>query len=89
MRDIRVTRPRLSAGGTIKPIGLSAVDAAWLRWRNPVHDAQDHGCPREPSGAQLDRSVPNLEQDLTVWFRFGLGPELNDRIRLPQTTSCL
>jgi phage portal protein BeeE len=34
------------------------------------------GVPANLLGAQLQRTVPNLEQDLATWLRFGLGPEL-------------
>lgn len=68
----------IGGGGTIKPIGLSTVDAALVDLAKlSVHDASRiMGVPANLLGAQLDRSVPNLEQDLTTWFRFGLGPEL-------------
>jgi HK97 family phage portal protein len=68
----------IGGGGTIRPIGLSTVDAALVELAKlSVHDAaRIMGVPANLLGAQLDRSVPNLEQDLTTWFRFGLGPEL-------------
>lgn len=68
----------LGGGADIKPIGLSLADAQYAELaRLTVHDAaMIMGVPANLLGVQEERPVPNLEQDLAVWLRFGLGPEL-------------
>jgi HK97 family phage portal protein len=68
----------IGGGGTIKPIGMTLTDAMFVEMAKlTVHDASRiMGVPANLLGAQLERGVPNLEQDITTWFRFGLGPEL-------------
>ena len=71
----------IGGGGTIKPIGMTAEDAAFVDMSKiTVHDASRiMGVPANLLGAQLERGVPKLEQDLMAWLRLGIGPEL-DRI---------
>lgn len=68
----------LGGGADIKPIGMTAADAQFVELaRLTVHDASRiMGVPANLLGAQEERPVPNLEQDLAMWLRFGLGPEL-------------
>lgn len=65
-------------GAEIKPIGMTLADAAYVEMAKlTVHDAaRIMGVPANLLGAQTERTVPNLEQDLAMWLRFGLGPEL-------------
>jgi HK97 family phage portal protein len=68
----------IGGGADIKPIGMSMVDAQFAELAKlTVQDASRiMGVPANLIGAQLERSVPNLEQDLSMWMRFGLGPDL-------------
>jgi len=68
----------IGGGGTIKPIGMTAADAQFVEMAKlTVTDASRiMGVPANLLGAQLEKGVPNLEQDLATWLRFGLGPEL-------------
>jgi HK97 family phage portal protein len=68
----------LGGGADLKPIGMTMVDAQFVEMAKlTVHDASRiMGVPANLLGVQLERAVPNLEQDLATWFRFGLGPEL-------------
>jgi HK97 family phage portal protein len=68
----------LGGGAEIKPIGMTLADAQFVEMAHlTVEDAaRIMGVPANLLGAQLERSVPNLEQDLQTWLRFGLGPEL-------------
>lgn len=68
----------LGGGADIKPIGMSMQDAEWVNGhRITVHEASlIMGVPQNLLGTQEERPVPNLEQDLAIWLRFGLGPEL-------------
>ena len=65
-------------GGTIKPIGMSAVDADFVAMANlTVQDASRiMGVPANLLGSQVVSVRTNLEDDLMAWLRFGLGPEL-------------
>lgn len=64
-------------GATIKPIGMTPADAQFVDMAKlTVHDASRiMGVPANLLGVQTERPVPNLEQDLATWLRFGLGPE--------------
>jgi HK97 family phage portal protein len=68
----------IGGGAKIVPIGMTAHDAEFVNLAHlTVHDASRiMGVPANLLGVQLERAVPNLEQDLTSWLRFGLGPEL-------------
>jgi len=68
----------IGGGADIKPIGMTAADAQFAELSKlTVHDASRiMGVPANLLGAQEERPVPNLEQDLEMWLRFGLGPEL-------------
>lgn len=68
----------LGGGADVKPIGMTAADAQFAELaRLTVHDASRiMGVPANLLGAQEERPVPDLEQDLATWLRFGLGPEL-------------
>lgn len=67
----------IGGGATIQPIGMTAADAQFVEMAKlTVEDASRiMGVPANLLGVQLDRAVPNLEQDLASWLRFGLGPE--------------
>jgi HK97 family phage portal protein len=67
----------VGGGAKITPIGMTAADAQFVDMAKlTVMDASRiMGVPANLLGAQLERSVPNLEQDLATWLRFGLGPE--------------
>src|SRR5215831_6556470 len=69
----------VGAGATIQPIGMTAADAQFVQMAQlTVEDASRiMGVPANLLGVQLQRAVPNLEQDLATWLRFGLGPELS------------
>jgi HK97 family phage portal protein len=68
----------IGGGADIKPIGMTMQDAEFIALAKlTVEDASRiSGVPSNLLGAQLERAVPNLEQDLSMWLRFGLGPEL-------------
>jgi HK97 family phage portal protein len=68
----------LGGGADVVPIGMTMVDAQYVEMaRLTVHDASRiMGVPANLLGAQTEKPVPNLEQDLAMWLRFGLGPEL-------------
>lgn len=68
----------VGGGATIRPIGMTAADAQFAEMANlTVADASRiMGVPANLLGVQLQKAVPNLEQDLSTWLRFGLGPEL-------------
>lgn len=68
----------IGGGANIKPIGMTMQDSQFVDLAKlTVQDASRiMGVPANLIGAQLERSVPNLEQDLTMWMRFGLGPDL-------------
>jgi HK97 family phage portal protein len=70
--------PMIGGGADIKPIGMTQADAAYVEMAKlTVFDASRiMGVPANLLGVQLERSVPNLEQDLAAWLRFGLSPEL-------------
>jgi HK97 family phage portal protein len=72
------TTPMMGGGATIQPIGMTQADAAYVEMAKlTVHDASRiMGVPGNLLGVQMERAVPNLEQDLAMWLRFGLGPEL-------------
>lgn len=72
------TTPMIGGGADIKPIGMTQADAAYVEMAKlTVHDAaRIMGVPANLLGAQTEQSVPNLEQDLALWLRTGLGPEL-------------
>jgi HK97 family phage portal protein len=67
----------LGGGAQIVPIGMTLADAQFAEMaRLTVHDAAHiSGVPANLLGAQTEHPVPNLEQDLAGWLRFGLGPE--------------
>lgn len=68
----------LGGGATFQTVGMTFDDAMFVDMAHlTVEDASRiMGVPANLLGAQLNRSVPNLEQDLAAWLRFGLGPEL-------------
>ena len=68
----------LGGGATWQTVGMTFNDAMFVDMAHlTVEDASRiMGVPANLLGAQLNRSVPNLEQDLASWLRFGLGPEL-------------
>lgn len=68
----------IGGGADIKPIGMTATDAQFVELsRLTVEDAaRIMGVPANLLGVQLERAVPNLEQDMSLWLRTGLGPEL-------------
>jgi HK97 family phage portal protein len=68
----------LGGGATLQPIGMTLADAQFAEMsRLTVHDAAwISGVPANLLGAQVEHPVPNLEQDLATWLRFGVGPEL-------------
>lgn len=68
----------VGGGAEIKPIGMTMADAQFVEMAKlTVMDAaRIMGVPANLLGAQIERTVPNLEQDLATWLRFGLGPEL-------------
>ena len=68
----------IGGGATIKPIGMTAADAQFVDMAKlTVEDASRiMGVPANLLGSQLERAVPNLEQDLQLWLRTGLSPEL-------------
>lgn len=69
----------LGGGATVTPIGMTAVDAAYVDMAGlTARDAaMIMGVPADLLGVPVQtRGVPNLEQDLATWLRFGLGPEL-------------
>lgn len=68
----------IGEGASVKPIGLSPVDAAFAEMANlTVQDASRiAGVPANLLGTSVQaRGTPNLEQDLTMWLRFGLSSE--------------
>lgn len=69
----------IGGGADIKPIGMTMQDAEFIALAKlTVEDAaRITGVPANLLGSQLERAVPNLEQDLSTWLRFGLGPELS------------
>jgi HK97 family phage portal protein len=72
----------VGGGAEIKPIGLTPADAQFVDMAQlTVMDASRiMGVPANLLGVSVQqRGTPNLEQDLAVWLRFGLGTEL-DRI---------
>jgi HK97 family phage portal protein len=69
----------LGGGASVTPIGMTAVDAAYVDMASlTARDAaMIMGVPANLLGVPVQtRGVPNLEQDLATWLRFGLGPEL-------------
>lgn len=68
----------IGGGGVVKPIGMNLADAAFAELANlTVQDASRiMGVPANLLGVGIQRAVPDLEQDLMTWLRFGLGPEL-------------
>ena len=68
----------IGGGANLVPIGMTLADAQFAEMaRLTVHDAAHiMGVPANLLGAQVEHAVPNLEQDLATWLRFGLGPEL-------------
>jgi HK97 family phage portal protein len=69
----------VGGGAEIKPIGLTPVDAAFVDMAHlTVEDAaRIMGVPANLLGISVQmKGTPNLEQDLAMWLRFGLGPEL-------------
>src|SRR5262245_1504699 len=68
----------VGGGAEIKPIGMTMQDAQFVEMANlTVEDASRiMGVPANLLGVQVKDNVPNLEQDLATWLRFGLGPEL-------------
>lgn len=67
----------LGGGPDIKPIGMTAVDAAYVEMADlTVKDASMIMGVPENLLRQTTRPVPNLEQDVDAFLRFGLGPEL-------------
>lgn len=68
----------VGGGATFTPIGLSLEDAQFVDLAHlTIEDASRiSGVPGNLLGVQVQRAVPNLEQDLSMWLRFGLGPEL-------------
>ena len=65
-------------GGTIKPIGMTAVDASFVDMANlTVQDASRiMDVPANLLGSQVVKVRTNLEDDLMAWLRFGLSGEL-------------
>ena len=68
----------VGGGATLKPIGMTQADAQFAEMQHlTVQDASRiMSVPANLLGVQLERAVPNLEQDLSSWLRFGLAPEL-------------
>jgi HK97 family phage portal protein len=68
----------IGGGGKVTPIGMNLADSAFVELANlTVQDASRiMGVPANLLGVGIQRAVPNLEQDLMTWLRFGLGPEL-------------
>ena len=68
----------VGGGATLKPIGMTQADAQFAEMAHlTVQDASRiMSVPANLLGVQLERAVPNLEQDLASWLRFGLAPEL-------------
>lgn len=69
----------LGGGADVKPIGMTAVDAAYVDMAGlTARDASMiTGVPANLLGVPVQtRGTPNIEQDLAAWLRFGLGPEL-------------
>src|SRR6185312_17427323 len=71
----------LGGGATVTPIGMTAVDAAYVDMAGlTARDAaMIMGVPGNLLGVPVQTSrtgASNLEQDLAAWLRFGLGPEL-------------
>jgi HK97 family phage portal protein len=69
----------LGGGATVTPIGMTAVDAAYVDMAGlTARDASMiTGVPANMLGVPVQtRGTPNLEQDLALWLRTGLGPEL-------------
>lgn len=69
----------IGGGATIKPIGMTATDAQFVDLaRLTIEDAAlIMALPANLLGVQLQRAVPNLEQDKRMWLEDGLGPELS------------
>jgi HK97 family phage portal protein len=68
----------VGGGASIQQIGMTLADAQFVEMaRLTVHDASFiFGVPANLLGAQIEHGIPNLEQDLATWLRFGLGPDL-------------
>ena len=68
----------LGGGATLQQIGMSLVDAQYVDMSKlTIQDAAlMMSVPANLLGVQTEKAVPNLEQDLEMWLRFGLGPEL-------------
>lgn len=68
----------IGEGATVKPIGLTPADAAFVEMAQlTVMDASRiSAVPANLLGVSVQqRGTPDLEQDLMTWLRFGLGPE--------------
>jgi HK97 family phage portal protein len=68
----------LGGGATLTSVGMTLADAQFVEMARLTREDASlmMGVPANLLGAQLQRSVPNLEQDLATWLRFGLGTEL-------------
>lgn len=69
----------IGGGAEIQKVGMTMVDAQFVQMANLTVDdaARIMGVPGNLLGAKTaDGAIPNLEQDLATWLRFGLGPEL-------------
>lgn len=70
----------IGGGAKIVPIGMTAADSKFVEMAHLTVDdaARIMGVPANLLGAATAgaRTIPNLEQDLAAWLRFGLGPEL-------------
>lgn len=69
----------VGGGATLKPIGMSPMDANFVTMEHlTVEDAaRIMSVPANLLGIQVQmKGTANLEQDLAMWLRFGLGPEL-------------
>lgn len=71
----------LGGGATVQPIGMTAKDAEFIGLAHlTVEDASRiMGVPTDLLDLKIgERTTPGtLEDVLTRWYRFGLGPELN------------
>lgn len=69
----------VGGGATLTPIGLTPADAQFVEMAHlTVEDAaRIMGVPANLLGVSVQqRGSPHLEQDLLMWLRFGLGPQL-------------
>lgn len=69
----------IGGGATIKPIGMTLTDAAFVDMANlTVMDASRiMSVPANLLGSPVQtRGTPDLEQEKEMWLSFGLGPEL-------------